>query len=87
MSQQLQLDELKRGWIDESIPKAVAVIYRLGEFEAFDLRRYLTEPPSVNYFGILTSQLKRQGYIKEAGFKPSRNPGRNGARCLFWHSV
>ena len=87
MQAQLQLDELKRDWIDSAIPKALEVIRDMGQWEAHDLLPYIGQLPVPNYVGSLIAHLKRDGAIREVGFGASKNPKSNSSRVIFWKAV
>jgi hypothetical protein len=82
----LQLDELKRNWIDDAIAKFNAVKWR-GAFTADDLHRYLPPPTHDGWWGCLVAKLRKAGRIREIGRVKSSRPERNGAKITLWQTV
>lgn len=88
MSQQLELCELKRAWIDDAADLLSRTLLARGnQITAETMRKYVIAPPHDNWFGCLVAKLRCTGKIKEIGRVKSNRPERNGAKITLWEAV
>ena len=85
MTNQLELSEMKRAWIDTSIDRFFAMGFR--QFSADDLHKILDAPPHDNWFGCMMASLRCRGKIREVGRVKSTRPERNGAKITLWETT
>ena len=87
MQPQLQLDTLKRDWIDSAVESFNARAFSIGTFTADDLHHYLPPPEHDGWWGCLVAKLRCSGRIKEVGRVKSMRPERNGAKITLWQTI
>jgi hypothetical protein len=93
MNNQLELDEIKRTWIEtafaqfQTLRRENIFAEMLKEFTADDLHTLLTPPENVNWFGILFARLKRAGLIRRVSARASTRPAANGRLVSVWQSI
>jgi hypothetical protein len=84
----LQLDEMKRKWIEDSVRFFPFIRAKLGnEFCSDDLHRIMPAPPSPNHWGSLVAHLKKAGSIRKIGYKVSTRPTANCRPVSLWEVV
>ena len=84
---QLELEGLKRDWLDEVAPRVAVLAPGLGEFTADDLHGKLPPPQEFNWWGVLLAKLKNVGAIVRVGYKPSTRPQANGRVVSVWRAT
>jgi hypothetical protein len=84
---QLELDTLKRDWIDDCLERFELHAPRLGSFSTEDLHRLLPVAPHPNWWGCLVAKLRCSGRIREIGRVKSTRPERNGAKITLWQTI
>lgn len=83
----LQLDTLRRPWIDEAVDGfqtrvAAGLIPR--EFSTDDLHSVYDEPSEPNAWGSMLAQLKKAGTIIKVGYRVSSRPSANCRPISLW---
>lgn len=84
MTNQLELSEIKRAWIDDSALHFDCFMEQGEKFTADDLHKWLDAPPHDGWWGCLVAKLRCAGKIQEAGRVKSKRPERNGAKVTLW---
>ena len=92
MTVQLELTEIKRAWLDQSLEKftddnheGLWLLRELGEFTSDDIHVCLPQPPDhPNWYGVLVAKMKNAGLIKCVGYRPSTRKERNGGVVRVW---
>ena len=81
----VQLDLLKREWIEESVGRFQSLARVIPpEFTTDDLHRYLEEPPHDNYWGSLVATMKKLKMIRKVGYRVSARPTANCRPVSLW---
>jgi hypothetical protein len=83
----LQLDELKRKWIDDAFYFVTRQFPAGCEITSETIRCVLSNPPHKNWHGCLIAKLLKAGRIREIGRVKSSRPERNGAKITIWQTV
>jgi hypothetical protein len=86
MTQQLELTDLRREWIDEACERFPTL--QLPEnWSAEDLHNLLPAPIHCNWWGVLTAKLKCARLIDCVGYQTSTRPERNGGVVRVWTKI
>ena len=83
----LQLDTLRRAWVDESVAWFIAHNFQFDELTSDDLHGKLPEPPHANYYGSLLAALKKLGHVRKLGYRVSTRPSANCRPVSLWQTV
>ena len=83
----LQLDEMRRPWIDESVAWFAANKFRFEEFTSDDLHVWLPAPPEKNEWGSLLARLKKARLIRKIGYRVSARKEANCRPVSLWQTV
>lgn len=84
----LQLDTMRRPWIDDAVDQFPRIAYHLlPEWTSDDLHRHLPEPPEKNAWGSLLARLKKSGVIRKVGYRVSERPSANCRPVSLWKTV
>lgn len=81
---QLNLDIVKRTWIDESIPAVIFFAMRERTFTTDELHRVIGDPPEPNWLGAMIAQLRNKKIIRKIGYRTSQRKEANGRAIAIW---
>lgn len=84
MTTQLELYELKRPWLEDSVRGFDDIASILGDFTCDKLHAFFPAPAHDNWWGVLCATLAKQGRIERVGAKPSNRPEANGRLVSVW---
>ena len=84
---QLEIAQLKRSWIEDSLASVLRYIADRAPEEIFtsdDFRVITGTPPNNAWMGALLAKLKAEGRIKRHGYQVSDRPEANGREIKTW---
>lgn len=86
MNNQLELDSLKRDWIDDVVTRLPS-LYRGRQFTSDDIYEHFYAPGQPNWVGAAVAVLRNRGILKPVGFRVSKRPSANGRTIRVWECV
>lgn len=83
MNYQLELDSIKRGWIDDVVSRLPS-LFRGRQFTSDEIYEHFYAPGNPNWVGAAVAVLRNRGIVRPVGFVTSKRASANGRSIRVW---